>query len=297
MTSILQSCKPRQDLIAGSFNPEVFTASLRQVVGHYRGDVKVKTTYTDAEAFFSEATSPTHGMRRVVEHVMRRLAGDNMVPFLSRLETGFGGGKTHTLIACAHLAHRGTDLADMADRVGIVDSKYLPSPGAVNVVGIAGDELSVVQSEGEQVHPYTLWAELAKQVGGTELVEQVRAEAFTPAAPGESFFDAVLGGRKVLIMVDELAQYAARAEAAHRGMGEQIAAFFMALFNYARNHEGIAIVVTLASSTDAFAGQTKTLAKLLQAVSGSQISQDEAREIGEQAVDSIQSVIARDAKV
>lgn len=295
MTSILKSCKPRPDLVAGSFNPEIFTASLRQVVGNYRGDVSVKTAYTDADVFFREATSPTHGMRQVADHVMRRLGGDNMVPFLTRLETGFGGGKTHTLIACTHLAYRGTEIAELAKQVGIVDPKHLLDPGAISVAGIAGDELSVVRGDGDKVLPYTLWAELAKQVGGDELLKQVRAEAFTPAAPGESFFDAVLGGRKVLIMIDELAQYAARAEAAHSGMGEQIAAFFMALFNYARNHEGIAIVVTLASSTDAFAGQTKLLARLLQSVSGREISQDEAREIGELAIDSIQSVIARDA--
>ena len=73
MLGILKSCTPRQDLRSGSFNPEVFTASLRQVVGHYRGDVKVKTAYTDAETFFTEATSVTHGMRRVLESVMRRL--------------------------------------------------------------------------------------------------------------------------------------------------------------------------------------------------------------------------------
>jgi 5-methylcytosine-specific restriction protein B len=74
MQSILKSCKPRADLLAGNFNPEVFTASLRQVIGHYRGDVKVKTAYTDADTFFSEATSVTLGMRRVMEQVMRRLA-------------------------------------------------------------------------------------------------------------------------------------------------------------------------------------------------------------------------------
>jgi hypothetical protein len=297
MQSVLKSCTPRSDLRTGSFNPEVFTASLRQVIGHYRGDVKVKTAYTDAESFFGEATSPTHGMRRVMEAVMRRLAGDNMVPFLSRLETGFGGGKTHTLIACTHLAFRGTDLKELVTKHRLIDPKHLQAPGSVSVVGIAGDELSVVRSHGDKVLPYTLWAELAKQIGGEQLLEQVRAEAFTAAAPGEAFFQTVLGTRKVLVLVDELAQYAARAEAAHRGMGEQIAAFFMALFNYARNHANIAVVVTLASSTDAFGGQTKTLARLLTAVSGAEVSQDEAREIGEQAIDSIQSVIARDAKV
>src|SRR5690606_37768748 len=126
----------------------------------------------------------------------RRLNGDNMVPFLSRLETGFGGGKTHTLIACTHLAHRGTELASLVSEINLVDPQYLPAPGSINVVGIAGDELSVVLSQGEKVVPYTLWAELAKQVGGPELLKQVEAEAFTPAAPGETFFDRVLGGRK-----------------------------------------------------------------------------------------------------
>ena len=213
MKSILETCQPRKDLISGSFNPEVFTASLRQVIGHYRGDIKVKTAYTDAETFFREATSPTHGMRQVVEHVLRRLAGDNMVPFLSRLETGFGGGKTHTLIACTHLAERGTQLAELAKETGIVDPAHLPEPGTISVVGIAGDQLSVVQSKGDQVEPYTLWAEMARRVGGNDLLESVRAEAFSAAAPGESFFQQVLGDRKVLLMVDELAQYAARAEA------------------------------------------------------------------------------------
>jgi len=295
MTSILKTCTPRSDLVSGSFNPEIFTASLRQVVGKYRGEIKVTSVYSEAESFFTEATSTTLGMKQVANHVMRRLAGDNMVPFLTRLETGFGGGKTHTLIACAHLAYRGSELASLVKQIGIVDPDILPQPKLVKVVGIAGDELSVVRSEGDQVRPYTLWAELAKQIGGTPLLEQVKAEAFTAAAPGEEFFSKVLGDQKTLILIDELAQYAARAEAAQSGMGEQIAAFLMALFNYARNHAGIAIVITLASSTDAFAGQTKLLARLLQKESGRQVSQDEAREIGELAIDSIQSVIARDA--
>lgn len=297
MNSILQACQPRPDLLGGSFNPEVFTASLRQVVGHYRGEVKVETAYTDAETFFREATSPTEGMQRVIEHVLRRLAGDNLVPFLSRLETGFGGGKTHTLIACTHLARRGTELRDTVTSMGLVEPEHLPEPGSVTVVGVAGDVVDVVTTRGEEVLPYTLWAEMAKQVGGEALLQEVSAEAFSPAAPGESFFKRVLGDRKVLILVDELAQYAARASAAQRGMGEQIAAFFMGLFNYARNNTGIAIVLTLASSTDAFAGQTKALAQLLQQASGDEISQDQAREIGEEAIEGITSVIARDAKV
>ncbi len=65
-------------------------------------------------------------MKQVANHVMRRLGGDNMVPFLTRLETGFGGGKTHTLIACAHLAYRGKEISDLVSQVGIVDPALLP---------------------------------------------------------------------------------------------------------------------------------------------------------------------------
>ncbi len=68
----------------------------------------------------------------------------------------------------------------------------------MTVVGIAGDELSVVRSEGDKVLPYTLWAELAKQVGGTDLLNQVRGEAFTVGAPGEGYFDAVLASARRL---------------------------------------------------------------------------------------------------
>ena len=60
-------------------------------------------------------------------------------------------------------------------------------------------------------------------------------------------------------MLDELAQYAARLEAARPDGASQLAAFLMALHGYARNHPGIAIVLTLASATDAFARQTERL--------------------------------------
>ena len=37
MISSLKSLKPRPELVAGSFNPEIFTASLRRVLGDYYG--------------------------------------------------------------------------------------------------------------------------------------------------------------------------------------------------------------------------------------------------------------------
>ncbi len=94
MKFICETCQPRTDLLQGSFNPEVFTASLSQVMDFYRGKTGgSQSVYTDAEVFFGEATYPTQGLKDVVLTVMKRLSGDNGVQSIRRLETAFGGGK------------------------------------------------------------------------------------------------------------------------------------------------------------------------------------------------------------
>jgi hypothetical protein len=138
--SILETCQPRNDLRTGAFNPEIFTAVLSQVLEYYRGNTNItQNIYTDAKAFFTEATYPTQGMKSVLTDVFGRLAGDNSLPAIHRLETAFGGGKTHTLIACTHLGFRGRELAQITGT--ILDPALLPSPGEVVVVGVAGDEV------------------------------------------------------------------------------------------------------------------------------------------------------------
>jgi hypothetical protein len=112
MRSIVEACQPRADILTGSFNLEIFTASLSHVMDCYRGQAtSIHTLYTDAEQFFRQATYPTEGLCMALAEVFGRLAGDNSVPAIHRLETAFGGGKTHTLIALTHLGFRGHDLA------------------------------------------------------------------------------------------------------------------------------------------------------------------------------------------
>ena len=163
MVSIQHTCQPRQEILHGSFNPEIFTASLSQAMDHYHGKpAPTHALYTDAVAFFRQATYPTEGLRMLLTDVLSRLAGDNSAPALHRLETAFGGGKTHALIALLHLGLRGRELASVTP--GIVDPDLLPAPGEVTVVGIAGDEIPVHQPQGTELIPYTIWGELAYQV-------------------------------------------------------------------------------------------------------------------------------------
>ena len=132
-------------------------------------------------------------------------------------------------------------------------------------------------------------------MGGEDLYLQVEEDAASPAAPGKNYFETVFENRKVLIMIDELAQYAARLSAVSPDGGNQLAAFLMSLHGYARTRSGIAILLTLASATDAFANQTAQLAKLLSDVTGKDISKDAAMGIGQQAISGVSSVVGRDA--
>ena len=109
-------------------------------------------------------------------------------------------------------------------------AEYLPEPWIVKVVGIAGDELDLSKNRGADIVPYTLWGEMALQIGG-----------------------------------------------------EQVASFLMALIGYARKNTGIALVVTLAGATDAFARQTERLGRAVNAISQADISADQAVAVAEQA--------------
>lgn len=294
MQTILSTCAPRDSILKGTFNPEVFTAALGPVIQFYKtGTSVIDNIYTDAALFFKEATYPTDGLKNTISSVFRRISGDPTAPSIYRLETAFGGGKTHSLIACVHIANCGNKLAGITD--DLINPSILPEPGSVAVVGIAGDEIPVNEVKGDKLIPYTLWGELAFQLGEQDLYNAVKKDAESFAAPGRNFLDQVLGDKRILIMLDELAQYAARLEVAHADGASQLAAFVMALNGYAKNHSGIAIVVTLAGTADAFSKQTERLTSLLNSVSTEGLNEDDAVAIAEKAAKGVTSVTMRDA--
>lgn len=299
MKTVLEACKPKKGIVEGSLNLEIFTASLGPVIDyyHHNGGSNTDSIYTDAEFFFRDATYPTNGLKEVLGGVFRRVSGDGAVPSIYRLETAFGGGKTHSLISCLHIAYRGKELRNVTK--DIIDEELLPEPGTVSVVGIAGDELEIHQTQGDEIKPYTIWGEMAYQIGGEDLYQKVKSEAESYASPGKSFFETVLGERKIIIMLDEIAQYAARLEVALPDQGaNQLSAFLMSLNGYAKNHLGISIIITLASASDAFAKQTEQLAKKLNEIQANdKMTASDAAALMDRTTNSVLSVVSREATV
>src|SRR5262249_11004199 len=89
---------PHPDVIANRFREAEFAADLFAVdAGHATED------YATAENFF-RITFLTEGLKRVLTGTLQRLAGTGGDPVIG-LQTAFGGGKTHTMLAIYHLAN------------------------------------------------------------------------------------------------------------------------------------------------------------------------------------------------
>ena len=97
---------PHTDVLKGTFQQSEFAADITAV---HTG--KAPAEYQDAKAFF-ERTYITEGMRLLLTQVAQRLSGKGGEPVI-QLQTAFGGGKTHTMLAVLHLASRKYPLAEL----------------------------------------------------------------------------------------------------------------------------------------------------------------------------------------
>ncbi|MCK5880088.1 MAG: ATP-binding protein, partial [Holophagae bacterium] len=157
--------------------------------------------------FFSR-TFITEGMRFLLISVARRLAGQGGDPVI-QLQTAFGGGKTHTMLAVYHLACRTvrTDLLEgippVLDEAGIQD---LPK---ANVAVIDGNQFSPSQpARHGNLTVNTLWGELAWQLLGKEGYDLVAASDHDGTSPGKAVLQDLLEkAAPCVILIDELVAF------------------------------------------------------------------------------------------
>jgi len=257
VTNIFDNCTPRSEVRSGELRDEQFAARLKDVV-----DEHAEPVYGVPERFFDN-TYVTEGLRTLVREVFGRLSGTQATssPFI-RLETSFGGGKTHNLIALYHLA------TGAQPPSGLLDPSWLPAD-RVRVAALVGSEMG--PAEGIRHGPVTtrtLWGEVAYQLGhedGYRLVEEGDTEL---VAPGTQWLDDLVGDEPTLIMIDELARYlvAAKAKATPNrksDLAEQTVAFLLSLIEFAASKSRVAVVITLAESDDAFGAETDRLSQEL----------------------------------
>ena len=191
---------PHRDVREGRFAQAEFAADLRQVV---RGEAAPE--YGDPVSFF-ERTFITDGLRDLIRTAARRLSGKGGDPVVE-LQTGFGGGKTHSLIALYHLASdtsrlRGVDEALAQDELSV--------PSGVRRAVFTGQwaESASVHDKGNGVKVHTMWGDIAYQLGGAEAYRMVRDADRNAANPGESLVELFKRYGPVMILIDEWVAYA-----------------------------------------------------------------------------------------
>lgn len=255
MLTIFDACEPRPEVLLGELKEEIFAARLKDVI-----DGTAEAVYQDPQTFFDN-TYLTAGLKTLLEEALGRLTGQrpDSNPII-RLETSFGGGKTHNLIALYHAA-RGSEAASR-----VVDSNLIPTPGTVRIAGVVGSDLD--PSSGilhRDVTTYTLWGELAYQLGGLAGYQLVaESDRQSKAAPGTGIWQQIIGNAPALIMLDEVARHLRTAKAITTGTGksdlaEQTVAFLMSLLEFAASQERVVVVLTLADASDAFGRESDEL--------------------------------------
>ncbi len=271
MTTIYDSCHPRPDVLTGDLREDMFAAKLKAVM-----DGVADPVYQDPAKFWGN-TFPTEGLKVLVKEVMGRLSGNKPTnsPFI-RLETSFGGGKTHNLIALYHLTQGHS--AEFPD--GICPKEWLPSK-PWSVAGMVGNEMDPANGlHHGAITTHTLWGELAWQIGGEEAFKLVQASDVEGVAPGTPVIEKLVGDHPTLVMLDEFARYLRVAKAVSTAnkksdLAEQSVAFLMALIEVAATRPNLVVVLTLADSQDAFSKETETV--LLQLKEAQRISARQER--------------------
>ena len=260
--TIFDTCTPRADVRQGAIAEADFAADLAAVVGRRAG-----AEYLEPQRFFAD-TYPTRGLRDLLANVCRRLAGTgDEAAAIFRLDTSYGGGKTHALIALTHAARGARDVPGIAE---FVDPALLPA-GEVRVAAFDGENADPANGRdlGDGVRAHTPWGEIAYALAGPEGYARVRASDERGIAPGAETLRALFGGRPTLILLDELSVYLRkvyRAEAGDRAeAGNQLTAFLTSLFKAVEGAPAAALVYTLAvgkggRATDAYRKENEFIA-------------------------------------
>jgi hypothetical protein len=255
MKSWFRVVRPHDDIRSNNLAEAVFAANLAQVERNEGPEV-----YRDPEKFFAK-TYFTQGMRNLARQVIRGLnqdarAGNRIIS----LQTGFGGGKTHSLISLYHLATLGrsaNERADLQDLIAHTGKLEFDVTNPAVFTNRTNDPVQGRKTHG--LHIRTLWGELAFQLGGKEGYELIRANDEAMTAP-KGVFGKVLEAYPGLILLDELADYCVSATGVPVGgntLGDQTISFVQELTEAVDAVPGCVLVATLPASEKEVAASEK----------------------------------------
>jgi len=194
---------PQPDVTSGRYLFAEFAADLGQVhLGAGSDEYRIPRD-------FFQRTFLTHGLRRLLVDALQRLSGRGGDPVVD-LQTNFGGGKTHSLLALYHL-FSGATVSDLVGIEPVLQAAGLPRPPEAQRAVLVGYELSPGQprSKPDGCVVNTLWGELAWQLlqkDGFAMVAEADRQGVSPGS--EVLRELFAAAAPCLILIDEWVVYA-----------------------------------------------------------------------------------------
>ncbi len=202
--------QPHGDVARGKYQQAEFAADLWQVhlgegADEYRKPVD-----------FFRRTFLTESLTGLLAGAAQRLTGAGGDPVV-QLQTNFGGGKTHSMLALYHM-FSGTPHSDMLGVDGILQKAGVEDLPKVNRVVLVGNKVSpgnpVTKPDGTVVR--TLWGEMAWQLGfarggakeAKRAFQKVAADDEKATSPGDVMRALFNEYAPCLILIDEWVAYA-----------------------------------------------------------------------------------------
>src|SRR5205823_3961338 len=201
---------PHADVASGGYQQAEFAADLWQV---HLGEGSDE--YKKPKEFF-RCTYLTESLKRLLVGGVQRLSGKGGDPVV-QLQTNFGGGKTHSMLALYHL-FSGANASDLAGVDSVLAEAGMKSLPRAKCVVLVGNKISpgnpVTKTDGTVVR--TLWGELAWQLGlvaggikeAKKAYKRIQADDEKATSPGDVLRELMNDFAPCLILIDEWVAYA-----------------------------------------------------------------------------------------
>lgn len=193
---------PHKDVASGNYQQAEFAADLWQV---HLGEGTDE--YRDPVEFFRR-TYLTESLKNLLSNGAKRIAGVGGDPVV-QLQTNFGGGKTHSMLALYHL-FSGANTTELLGVDEVMKEAGVNGSLTAKRVVLVGNKISPgnpsVKSDGTLVN--TLWGELAWQLGGRKAYEKIRNDDERATNPGDALRELFNEYGPCLILIDEWVAYA-----------------------------------------------------------------------------------------
>jgi predicted AAA+ superfamily ATPase len=193
---------PHPDVASGRYQQAEFAADLWQV---HLGEGAPE--YVNPTEFFRR-TYMTESLTRLLVDAIRRLSGESGDPVV-QLQTNFGGGKTHSMLALYHMV-AGKAPGELLGIDAVLKASGIGKLPVAKQVVLVGNKISPgnpsQKADGTVVH--TLWGELAYQLGGRAAYETIRNDDERATNPGDRLREILNEHGPSLILIDEWVAYA-----------------------------------------------------------------------------------------